>query len=297
MPNYDFLLESTLRKQNADLAQRYTSCMSIFEHLLNKFLVVFPTFTDHTLLHTLAVTNISNQLLRENVDKMHPSEIYIFLMAVAMHDIGMGISDKDLDAFIDEAGIRSYVNEHPELSKPTLIRMFHNDFSSAFVKKYWQLFDIPNAFYANAIAEVGQGHRKTDLLDSALYPADYDLGDGNRANLAVLAALIRLADELDIASERNPDLLYDPSSMQGLTQKDSFEFSKHEAIRAVQFDQDVLSIIADTEDLQIAQGIIDETSTIRKTLAYCLSVLDQRSHLSLACKEIKLILNQKEFAF
>jgi len=31
----------------------------------------------------------------------------------------------------------------------------------------------------HAIAEVGHGHRKTDLMDETLYPTDYDLGDGN----------------------------------------------------------------------------------------------------------------------
>ena len=142
----------------------------LFEQMLKKFLAVFPTFTDHTLLHTLSVTNISNQLLRENVMKLNASEIYIYLMACALHDIGMGVSDKDIGSFIDASGLRGYVNDHPEISKPNLIRKFHNDFSSQFVKKYWELLEIPSEQYANAIAEVGRGHRKTDLMDENLYP-------------------------------------------------------------------------------------------------------------------------------
>ena len=165
MPNYDFLLEHRLKELNSELAYRHTSCMSLFEQMLKKFLAVFPTFTDHTLLHTLSVANISNQLLRENVRKLNASEIYIYLMACALHDIGMGVSDKDIDSFIDASGLRGYVNDHPEISKPNLIRKFHNDFSSQFVKKYWELFEVPSEQYANAIAEVGRGHRKTDLMD------------------------------------------------------------------------------------------------------------------------------------
>ena len=69
MPNYDFLLEHRLKELNSEFAYRHTCCMSLFEQMLKKFLAVFPTFTDHTLLHTLSVTNISNQLLRENVRK------------------------------------------------------------------------------------------------------------------------------------------------------------------------------------------------------------------------------------
>ena len=98
--------------------------------MLKKFLAVFPTFTDHTLLHTLSVTNISNQMLRDNVYVMNASEIYIYLMACALHDIGMGVSDKDIGVFIDSSGLREYVDEHPEISKTNLIRKFHNDFSA-----------------------------------------------------------------------------------------------------------------------------------------------------------------------
>lgn len=294
MPNYDFLLEHRLKELNSEFAYRHTCCMSLFEQMLKKFLAVFPTFTDHTLLHTLSVTNISNQLLRENVRKLNASEIYIYLMACALHDIGMGVSDKDIDSFIDASGLRGYVNDHPEISKPNLIRKFHNDFSSQFVKKYWELLEIPGERYANAIAEVGRGHRKTDLMDENLYPTDYDLGNGQCANLALLAALIRLCDELDIASDRNPDLLYDTETMEGMSEKDVFEFSKHDAIHTVNFSEDSIVVIADTDKADIADGVIEAIRTVKETLEYCLSVIQERSDFYIDCKRIKLILNNKK---
>lgn len=294
MPNYDFLLEHRLKELNSELAYRHTCCMSLFEQMLKKFLAVFPTFTDHTLLHTLSVTNISNQLFRENVRKLNASEIYIYLMACALHDIGMGVSDKDIDSFIDASGLRGYVNDHPEISKPNLIRKFHNDFSSQFVKKYWELLEIPGERYANAIAEVGRGHRKTDLMDEALYPTDYDLGDGQYANLALLAALIRLCDELDIASDRNPDLLYDTETMEGMSEKDVFEFFKHYAIHTVSFGEDSIAVIADTDKTDIADGVAEAVRTVKETLEYCLSVIRKRSDFYIDCTRIKLILNNKE---
>lgn len=294
MPNYDFLLEHRLKELNSEFAYRHTCCMSLFEQMLKKFLAVFPTFTDHTLLHTLSVTNISNQLLRENVRKLNASEIYIYLMACALHDIGMGVSDKDIDSFIDASGLRGYVNDHPEISKPNLIRKFHNDFSSQFVKKYWELLEIPGERYANAIAEVGRGHRKTDLMDENFYSTDYDLGDGQYANLALLAALIRLCDELDIASDRNPDLLYNTETMEGMSEKDVFEFSKHDAIHTVSFGEDSIVVIADTDKADIADGVLEAIRTVKETLEYCLSVIQERSDFYIDCKRIKLILNNKE---
>lgn len=294
MPNYDFLLETRLNQLNCELAHRHNGCMSLFEQMLKKFLATFPTFTDHTLLHTLNVTNITNQLLREDVKKLDASEIYIYLMATALHDIGMGVSDKDIASFIDIAGIRDYVNSHPELSRPTLIRKFHNEFSSAFVKKYWEILEIPNERYRDAIAEVGRGHRKTDLMDETLYPTDYDLGNGSRANLAVLAAVIRIADELDIASDRNPDLLYDTESMEGMSEKDVFEFSKHEAIHRIEFLDDCILISADTAGREIEDGVIACVRTVKETMNYCASVMEKRGELRIACRRIKLMLNNKE---
>lgn len=294
MPNYDFLLELRLKKLNPELAYRHACCMSLFEQMLKKFLAVFPTFTDHTLLHTLSVINITNQLLRGEVEKLNEDEIYIYLMATALHDIGMGVSDRDFESFVDSVGLREYVNAHPEVPKPALIRKFHNDFSSAFVKKYWDILEIPNVHYADAIAEVGRGHRKTDLLDAALYPTDYALGNGRSANLALLAAVIRLADELDIASDRNPDLLYDTESMEGMSEKDIFEFSKHRAIHSVEFTADTIAVTADTDKPDIENGIIEAVRTVRDTLSYCLSVMEKRSDIRIDCQSIKLILNKKE---
>ena len=294
MPNYDFLLEHRLKELNRELAYRHTGCMSLFEQMLKKFLAVFPTFTDHTLLHTLSVINISNQLLRDEVEKLNADEIYIYLMACALHDIGMGTLDRDLETFIDLAGIRDYVNAHPDITKPVLIRKFHNDFSAVFIKKYWEILEIPSKRYADAIAEVGRGHRKTDLLDEALYPTDYELDDGNRVNLAALAALIRIADELDVASDRNPDLLYHTESMEGMSEKDVFEFSKHEAISLVEFKDDTVTIHAATDKQGIQKGVTDVAATIKETLDYCNHVIALRSDINLACKKVKLILNNKK---
>lgn len=293
MPNYDFLLELRLKELNSDFAHRYASGMLLFEQMLKKFLAVFPSFTDHTLLHTLNVTNISNQLIRENIVRLNGSEIYIYLMSCALHDIGMGVSDRDIDFFIDASGVREYVDEHSDIPKPNLIRMFHNDFSAQFVKKYWDILEIPNKRYADAIAEVARGHRKTDLMDEKLYPTDYELGDGNKANIALLAALLRVCDDLDIASDRNPDLLYNSDTMEQLEEKDMFEFAKHNAIHTVNFDKDSIVVLARTDKPHIFDGIKKTLHTVKETFEYCIFVISKRSDFDIDCKEITLILNDK----
>lgn len=291
MLNFDFTLERRLKERNRDLAYRYTCCMNIFEHILKKILAAFPTFTDHTLLHSLNVTNITNYLLREEVSKLNASEIYIYLMSAALHDIGMGVSGSAVNSYIDDANLRTYANGHPDMPQSVLIRKFHHEFSAVFVRKYWRMLEIPNERYAHAIAEVGRGHRKTDLMDETLYPMDFDLGEGSTANLATLAAVLRIADEMDIASDRNPHLLYDWKSMEGLSEKDVFEFSKHEAIQTVAFTEHGIIIHASTDDKNIEQGVIACAQTVKETMAYCVSVMEKRSAVRIPCSKIELLLN------
>ena len=61
-----------------------------------------------------------------------------------------------------------------------------------------------------AIAQVCSGHRKADLWNPAAYPMPCPVGKGRTVCLPYLAALLRLADELDIAFDRNFSFLYDP---------------------------------------------------------------------------------------
>lgn len=294
--DYEFMLQRQLKNLSADLFQRHSSCMLIFEQMLKKFLAVFPTFTDHTLLHSLNVTYITNQLLKEEAKKLNADEIYIYLMAAALHDVGMGVTDKDLDKFIDKSGFREYVNEHPGISKPTIIRKFHNDFSYEIIMKYWQVLDIPNEQYAHAIGQVSRGHRKADLFNEEMYPASYDLGDGKKANIAMLAAVIRIADELDIASDRNPELLYNPDTMEDMSEKDMFEFYKHRSIHKVEYIDNVINIHASTDSNEIKEGIIEATQTIVDKLEYCIQVMRDRSDVQLCSDKIRLIINDEEIS-
>lgn len=294
MPNYDFLLELRLKKLDRDLAVRHAGCTSLFEQMLKKFIAVFPHFTDHTLLHTLNITNISNQLLRSEVEKLNADEIYVYLMTLALHDIGMGISDKDLDPFIDALGLRDYVDSHPEQSKAAFIRDFHQDLSAEFVKKYWQILEVPSERYAYAIAETARGHRKTDLMDTSQYPVSYDLGNGKQVNLALLAALVRLADELDVAADRNPELLYNEESMVHMTRAELFEFDKHKAIHAVDFTEDAIVISAAADSDTLKEGLFQVIGKVKETVDYCCAVIHARSDVRLSATRICFVLNQQE---
>ena len=82
--------------------------------------------------------------------------------------------------------------------------------------------------------------------------------------------------------------------MEGMSEKDVFEFSKHEAISLVEFKDDTVTIHAATDKPGIQKGVTDVAATIQETLDYCNHVIALRSDINLACNKVKLILNNKE---
>ena len=94
-----------------------------------------------------------------------------------------------------------------------VIRDFHNEFSGMFIRKYAGVFEIPSDEILWAVIEVARGHRKTSLMDEKAYPLALETPGGQTICLPYLSALIRLADEIDVSSARNPKLLYDIESI------------------------------------------------------------------------------------
>jgi hypothetical protein len=82
--------------------------------------------------------------------------------------------------------------------------------------------------------------------------------------------------------------------MEGMSEKDFFEFFKHYAIHAVSYGEDSIAVIANTDKTDIADGVVEAVRTVKETLEYCLSVIQKRSDFCIDCKRIKLILNNKE---
>ncbi len=77
---------------------------------------------------------------------------------------------------------------------------------------------------------ISRGHRKTNLFDETEYP-DIQTSDGV-IRTSYLAAVLRLADEIDVGVDRNPELLFDTSAL--TKQVDIDAFGLHKSIRMVE---------------------------------------------------------------
>ncbi|MBQ9063631.1 MAG: hypothetical protein IJ121_12560 [Eubacterium sp.] len=285
-PKFDYALERRLFELSPDLHRRFTDAVVALQHILSGYQRLFPDFTDHTELHSLSVVAFCNQLIGNQISLLNADEIYVLLTACYFHDTGMGITEKDYAEFIQRIDFGDYFETHRRDDIPQIVRDFHHEFSGLFVRKYADFFEIPSDVHLNAIVQIVRGHRATNLMDSKEYPVSLEVPGGNRICLPYLAALIRLADEIDVAAARNPALLYDMETLSN--ERDILEFRRHNAIHAVGMSRDSFTLLADRPNQVIVKHILRLTEKMQDTLDYCRKVVNKRTRFHIEQKKIHI---------
>ncbi len=282
----DFLLETKLKNENGALHRSIRDSTLVLQKMLESFLPRFPNYTDHTLLHSMDVLEYSNMLLREKqVEKLSAAECYVLIMSCYLHDIGMGISQKNYEELSGKIDFGDYFETHSREDTETIIRDFHNEYSGLIIRKYAPLFDIPCEEMTFAIAQVSRGHRKTDLFDEAEYP-DLTTSDGV-IRTAFLAAVIRLADEIDVGADRNSELLFDSSKVK--TKQGVEAFGTHESIRQVDVQEDAVVLYTKPKAPEYRELIRKLADKIQTTLDYCREAAAARSDLRITQTEVRIV--------
>lgn len=284
--DYDFAMERRLHELSPELHGRFTESVFGLQHILSNYLLIFPTFTDHTELHSLNVIDFCNRIIGAQIDKLNADEIYCLLMGCYFHDTGMGIREKDFEEFSRKIDFGDYFETHSRDNVSEIVRSFHNEYSGLFLKKYADLFDIPSENHLRAIIQISRGHRKTDLNDEKEYPIAMPVDGGNTVCFPYLSGLIRLADEIDVAAGRNLSFLYDTQSL--TNEKDVIEFGKHEAIKEVVVFEDKFVLIVDTDDEFVYNNIRKMASKMQKTLDECRFAVNERTPYTITQKTIEL---------
>ncbi|MBQ3417142.1 MAG: HD domain-containing protein [Ruminococcus sp.] len=282
----DYLLENKLRLENSDLHRRTKDSAVVLQKMLESFLPRFPDFTDHTILHSMDVLEYSNMLLGEKqIKRLSAAECYVLIMSCYLHDIGMGINQKNYEELSQKIDFGDYFETHSREDTETIIREFHNEYSGLFIRKYAELFDIPCDEMVFAIVQVSRGHRKTDLFDESEYHdvmTPYGI-----IRTAFLAAIIRLADEIDVGADRNSELLFDSSKARG--QSGTEAFGTHESIRRVEVQPDALVLYTKPIAPQYRELIRKLADKIQETLDYCREVASSRSDFCITQKSVQII--------
>lgn len=288
MKGNDFLIEKNLHDLDPDLHRRFSDSVIVLLKLLSDYLVLFPEFTDHSETHSIAIIDYCNKLIGTgDVSKLNADELYILLMGAYMHDVGMGVSEKDFQEFSEQIEFDDRIDDHENATMFEVVRAYHNDYSACFIKKYAPIFDFPSEAHEFAVIQTARGHRKADLFDEEQYPAELPLPNGNTVSLPYLAAILRLADEMNVARDRNSELTVDTSKYS--TEKQHLEFLKHEAIRSVTIYKNRIELKVDTADPKIYALISNLAIKLQRTLNYCVKVVDARTDHEITQKKITIV--------
>ena len=290
---HDFAMEKRLKELDPGLHKIFTDAVFALQFNLSNYKLIFPQFTDHTMLHSMTVIDFCNKLIGDQLEKLNADEIYALLMGCYFHDTGMGITRKDFDSFSTRIDFGDYFDTHSRDDMPRIIRDFHHEFSGQFIRKYSVLFEIPSEEHMQAIIQISRGHRKTDLFDENRYPADFKVPGGNTICLPYLSALIRLADEIDVAASRNPILLYDIMSF--TIEKERFFSQMNMAVRSLDVGEKAFTLKLDDSEItdvgsipasELRNGLIHMVGKMQETLDYCRKVVSQRTPFEITQEKI-----------
>ena len=168
-------IERRLSRLSPELHGRYRDCVVVSQRMLTRYENYFPDFTDHTVLHTLDILELCNELIGDQLEKLSAEDLYVLMMGALFHDVGMGVSPADLEEF---RGVLGFPEPADDSARAWAVRDHHQELSGLFLKKYGPILDLPNESYLHAVIQVCRGHRKTDLLDEAGYPPRLEVEPG-----------------------------------------------------------------------------------------------------------------------
>ena len=287
MSGSDYLLEKRLLKLDPELHRLFTDAVCVLQQTLMQFQRLFPEYTDHSELHSMNVLNFCNALIGEdNIDHLNAHEIYVLLLSCYLHDVGMAVSPKDYEEFKEELGADECFKSWPDRDMADFVRDQHHEFSGMFIRKYAQMLEIPSEEHLFAVVQTCRGHRRTDLFDENEYPAEYGITGQDIAHLPYLAAVIRLADEIDVAAYRSPKLLYDIESL-----TDAYQIFHNRMLAAVpqlEILPDGIILDVQTDDEQLVPAIEERVRKIQETIDYCRSVTETRTPFHISQEWVKL---------
>ncbi|WP_108061629.1 HD domain-containing protein [Poseidonibacter lekithochrous] len=211
-----------LEKLDKDFASQLKKIANKIKELINKKTTInFPNYTNHDMNHSFKLMDTIHELIKDNKKDFNALEIALMIYSCLFHDIGMAISDKDIEKIKDNTSKYLYGQDFNEVIKNNfdnedlalqeIIRISHGKIAYDLItSKYEDEFRLPeyeNISFAQSLAEICLSHTKdrsyVEELESNSTKGEYEY------NTQFLSILLRLADILDIDSTRTPLALYE----------------------------------------------------------------------------------------
>jgi signal transduction histidine kinase len=240
MPNVS-LEEALESKPNGkNLLNHLEKIKAETEQLLSKIIRTFPDFTAHDIRHSEKVIENLRFIIPDRLkEELNEHEIYFLIASAYLHDIGMIdfpelIKDEKFKEFMEKEQKRNSKIENEQI-KRNYIRKYHHLRSEQFIMNCFTDLKIEDIHQARIIGNICRGHREENLHDMNLFNSK-EVYSNTIINVPLLAAFLRIADELHITFERIPLISYKRVPPTDLISKQEWE--KHLSISGWALDLD-----------------------------------------------------------
>jgi len=231
-----------LKKESETLHALFISNVEILRSSFLSFST--PVFyTSHGIDHSQNIESIIDAFVPNHLkEKMNTQEIFMLLSSMYFHDVGMALIAKD----------KGYSGSNDYFRQVDEARRIHSEKSASFVLQNCDEFGLSTA-QAEIIAWICRAHSDIKNTDGTRIYTFADLM--NRADetnidtvpikVKYLAALLRLADELDITSKRAPGKQL---KIMDLPLESQMEWMKHQIFSGVSINPNIWAIDLDVSE-------------------------------------------------
>lgn len=223
----DIKLVKLLRTKNSPfLHNLHSTFITVKELLNNRIPIIFPNYTLHDINHSIRVANYMYDMLQidgKGDFSISELDIVIMLYSAFLHDIGMVVSQEDLNNIQDDkhptgiayeyqlSNVKRLAHIPEEYSLQEFVRRTHGFRSQLFVNKeeraLFSIPDFPNTSFQNELALVCQSHNENyEWIKENL--KSFEEKGNYKYNPQFCACMLRIADILDIDERRTPPRLY-----------------------------------------------------------------------------------------
>jgi molecular chaperone HtpG len=248
--------------------------------LNNRIQHIFPNYTLHNTDHSFRIIEYMSRLV-DDYKKLNELEITLLIYSALLHDIGMAVSQTDVDSIKNDcfsfcevkfSTMKQLWNNDETLALQDYVRRIHAFLSGKYITEHLKAFlIIPNMTtldFAKDLSLICESHTENyDWLRSKL--SVHQIKGDYSYNPQFIATILRLADILDIDAKRTPYNLYKLISPKDVS---DIEWKQHFVIS----NSNKIVINEKTKQKKIVfHGTSNNANIHRKILAYISTVKNE----------------------
>jgi KaiC/GvpD/RAD55 family RecA-like ATPase len=264
-----------LKEKDEDLYNKFKATqIRIRDELASFWQNYAQNFTNHGQHHFKAIEENLNYFIPPEIKMtLHPHEIFLLLIGVWTHDVGMMRKKEETET----------LNE---------IRKKHNERSEEFVKDNRNLLNI-NWEEAYVVSQLCLGHRY--VVDINKITENMMIGN-TKVRIRFLTSLLRLGDAFDVTAARAPEWAFNALH---LDEESEYHWKRHSKITGISYEHEnrkivVNGLIEKPEEKKLVKDMVEELNKELKSVQDVL--LDHRIFYTKVEQETKEFLVTEEKA-